>query len=109
MSSPQQADPVEDEDVPQLTGTWSLVLGTAAVLATGCPLLPESVPPQLRLLPVYSILPLGIWAVGSGCIALRRMRGDERAGRIRARAGITLGTMATMTVVATVTAACWLI
>ncbi|MEV4441387.1 hypothetical protein AB0K09_20655, partial [Streptomyces sp. NPDC049577] len=76
MSSAQQVDQVEEEALPRLTGTWSLMLGTAAVLGIGGPLLPESVPAQARILPVYFILPLGIWAVASGCIALRRMRGD---------------------------------
>ncbi|MEU7723734.1 hypothetical protein AB0B78_00465 [Streptomyces sp. NPDC040724] len=107
MSSAQQVDPFEEEALPRLTGTWSLVLGTIAVAAIGCPLLPESVPNQFRYLPVYFILPLGIWAVVSGGIALRRMRGDEGASRLRARAGIILGTVAIVTVVPTLAWAYW--
>ncbi|ASR00115.1 hypothetical protein CGL27_15140 [Streptomyces sp. 11-1-2] len=83
------------------------MLGAIAVAAIGCPLLPESVPNQLRYLPVYFILPLGIWAVVSGSIALRRMHGDEGASRIRARAGITLGTVAIVAAVAVIVWACW--
>lgn len=107
MSSAEQIDPFEEEALPQLTGTWSLMLGTAAIAAIGCPLLPESVPNPFRYLPVYFILPLGIWAVVSGGIALRRMRGDEEASRVRARAGITLGTVAIVMAVATIVWACW--
>ncbi|WP_435221944.1 hypothetical protein [Streptomyces sp. Tue6028] len=107
MSSAQQIDPLEEEARPQLTGAWSLVLGTIAVAAIGCPLLPKSVPSQLRYLPVYFILPLGIWAVVSGGIALRRMRGNEGASRIRARAGVTLGTVAIVAAVAVILWACW--
>ncbi|MFA7764365.1 hypothetical protein [Streptomyces sp. NRRL S-448] len=107
MSSVQQIDSFDEEALPQLTGTWSLILGTAAVAAVGCPLLPEFVPNLLRYLPVYFILPLGIWAVVSGGIALRRVRGDEGASRIRARAGIVLGTVAVATAVAAIVWACW--
>ncbi|MFI5985240.1 hypothetical protein ACIBEA_30825 [Streptomyces sp. NPDC051555] len=108
MSSEQQIDCVEEEDVlPRLTGTWSLVLGIAAVAAVGCPLLPESVPNQFRYFPVYSILPLGMWAVVSGCIALRRARGNEGATRIRARVGVALGAVAVVPAVATLLWACW--
>ncbi|MFF1445060.1 hypothetical protein [Streptomyces sp. NPDC058295] len=107
MSSAQQSDPFEEEAPPQLTGAWSLMVGTAAVVAIGCPLLPESVPNQFRYFPVYFILPLGIWAVVSGGIALRRMRGDEGASRIRARAGITLGAVAVATAVTIIAWACW--
>ncbi|MFD7786179.1 hypothetical protein ACFV4Q_24290 [Streptomyces nojiriensis] len=107
MSSVQQIDSFGQEALPRLTGTWSLMLGTAAVAAVGCPLLPEFVPNLLRYLPVYFVLPLGIWAVVSGGIALRRVRGDEGASRIRARAGIALGTVAVMTAVATMVWACW--
>ncbi|WP_327739899.1 hypothetical protein OG749_44640 [Streptomyces nojiriensis] len=107
MSSVQQIDSFGEEALPRLRGTWSLMLGTAAVAAIGCPLLPEFVPNLLRYLPVYFVLPLGIWAVVSGGIALRRVRGDEGASRIRARAGIALGTVAVMTAVATMVWACW--
>ncbi|MEU9109112.1 hypothetical protein AB0D54_33260 [Streptomyces xanthophaeus] len=107
MSSVHQIDSFEEEALPRLTGTWSLVLGTAAVAAVGCPLLPEFVPNLLRYVPVYCILPLGIWAVVSGGIALRRVRGVEGASRVRARAGIVLGTMAVVTAVAIIVWACW--
>ncbi|MEU4731992.1 hypothetical protein [Streptomyces sp. NPDC023588] len=107
MTSVQQIDAFDEEALPQPTGTWSLILGIAAVAAVGCPLLPEFVPNLLRYLPVYFILPLGIWAVVSGGIALRRVRGDEGASRIRARAGIALGTVAVVTAVATIVWACW--
>ncbi|MFE5806736.1 hypothetical protein [Streptomyces sp. NPDC056491] len=107
MSSAQQIDPSEEEALPQVTGTWSLVLGSVAVASTGCPLLPESVPNLLRFLPLYLVLPLGVWAVVSGGIALRRVRGDESAGRTRARAGITLGTVAVVTVMGALVWAVW--
>ncbi|MGW3176739.1 hypothetical protein [Streptomyces sp. NPDC001153] len=107
MSSAQQIDPFEEEAIPQSTGAGSLMLGTIAVALIGCPLLPASVPNQLRFPPLLFVLPLGIWAVVSGGIALRRMRGDEGASRIRARAGITLGTMAIVTAVAVIVWACW--
>ncbi|WP_234321671.1 hypothetical protein [Streptomyces xanthophaeus] len=107
MSSVHQIDPFAEEALPQLTGTWSLILGTAAVAAVGCPLLPEFVPNLLRYVPLYFILPLGIWAVISGGIALRRVRGVEGASRIRARAGIVLGTLAVVTAVAAIVWACW--
>ncbi|MGW7164194.1 hypothetical protein ACWGH3_02530 [Streptomyces sp. NPDC054884] len=107
MSSAHRLEPSEEEARPQLTGTWSLMMGSAAVAAIGCPLLPESVPYQLRFLPVYFVLPLGVWAVASGIIALRRTGGDEGARRNRARAGITLGAVATVTVVATLVRAYW--
>ncbi|MFF4289530.1 hypothetical protein ACFY0R_30145 [Streptomyces sp. NPDC001633] len=107
MSSARQIDPLEEEALPQVTGTWSLMLGTLAVAAIGCPLLPESVSNQFRYLPAYFILPLGIWAVVSGGIALRRMRGNKAAGRNRARAGITLGTVAIVTVTAVIVWTCW--
>ncbi|QJT06582.1 hypothetical protein G9272_01910 [Streptomyces asoensis] len=78
-----------------------------AVVAIGCPVLPESVPNQLRYFPVYFVLPLGVWAVVSGAIALRRMRGDEGACRNRAGAGVTLGTVAIVTAVVTIVRAVW--
>ncbi|MDX3310543.1 hypothetical protein P1S61_15875 [Streptomyces sp. ME08-AFT2] len=77
MSSAHRLEPSEEEARPQLTGTWSLMMGSAAVAAIGCPLLPESVPYQLRFLPVYFVLPLGVWAVASGIIALRRTGGTR--------------------------------
>ncbi|MEU5421694.1 hypothetical protein ACH4UT_32535 [Streptomyces sp. NPDC020799] len=107
MSSTQHIDPSEDDTLPQLTGTWSLVLGTLAATAIGCPLLPDAVPNQFRYLPICVTLPLGLWAVLSGSIALRRMRGDQAAGRHRARAGITLGTVAVVTAAAAIVFACW--
>ncbi|MFH8620120.1 hypothetical protein ACH4E8_34265 [Streptomyces sp. NPDC017979] len=109
MSSARQVDPVEEEALPRLTGTWSLVLGTVAVAAIGCPLLPQSVPIQLRYLPIYFILPLGVWAVVSGGIALRRMRGDKGASRLKARVGIVLGTVAIVTAVTTLAWAYWML
>ncbi|MDQ8706871.1 hypothetical protein RCO28_31025 [Streptomyces sp. LHD-70] len=99
MDSTQQVDAREEEARPRATGTWSLVLGAIAVVSIVCPMLPEYVPNVVRYLPVYFILPLGLWAVGSGAIALRRMRDDEEASRARARAGVSLGAVAVVTVV----------
>ncbi|TVL90397.1 hypothetical protein CD790_22220 [Streptomyces sp. SAJ15] len=74
----------------------------------GCPFLPESiVSPQVRFFPIYFIVPLGICAVVSGAFALRRMRGHEGASRGRARAGITLGSVALVVALTFVVWACW--
>lgn len=107
MSSAPHADPPDDGALPQPTGTGALVLGAAAVAAIACPLLPESVPPVVRHLPLLFVLPLGIWAVGSGGIALRRLRGEEGARRVRARAGVALGAVAVLTSVAVLSWAWW--
>ncbi|MGW7247189.1 hypothetical protein [Streptomyces decoyicus] len=74
------------------TGTVSLALGVAAVAMYGSPLL-TFLPPLVRYLPVYLTVPLGICAIVFGGCVLYRMRGDERADRRRARAGIVLGTV----------------
>ncbi|WP_329181995.1 hypothetical protein OG754_39810 (plasmid) [Streptomyces decoyicus] len=77
----------------QETGTTSLVLGVAAVAMYGSPLLLFFLPPLIRYFPVYLTVPTGICAIVFGASVLYRMRGDERADRRRARAGIALGTV----------------
>ncbi|MFJ9850480.1 hypothetical protein [Streptomyces sp. NPDC101150] len=89
------------------TGTTSLVVGALGVAMTGCPWLPTFVSHWIRFFPVYFILPFGIWAVVSGIGALRGMRGDEGADRRRARAGVTLGTVAILVPVAAFIWAYW--
>ncbi|MFF1443648.1 hypothetical protein [Streptomyces sp. NPDC058295] len=59
MSSAHRIDPLEEEARPQLTGAWSLMLGSMAVVAIDCPTLPESVPNQPRYSPVYRVPPVG--------------------------------------------------
>ncbi|MFF3176573.1 hypothetical protein ACFVQ0_28595 [Streptomyces sp. NPDC057900] len=90
-------------------GTTALVLGAAAVLMMACPFLPPPVPIWVRFLPVYFIVPTGISAVVSGIITLRRMRGQEEADRFRARAGVVLGTAATVIPLAVIVWAIWVL
>ena len=91
----------------QLPGTTSLVLGVVAVAMMVCPLLPAPVPLWVRFFPVYFIVPVGISALVSGIVALRRMRGRERADRFRARAGVALGTAAVVIPLAVIVWAIW--
>ena len=70
-------------------------------------MLPAPVPMWVRLLLVYSIVPLGISAVVSGIVALRRMRGREGADPFRARAGVVLGTMAVVIPLVLIVWASW--
>ncbi|MFF4234022.1 hypothetical protein [Streptomyces sp. NPDC001820] len=91
----------------QSRGTTSLVLGAVAVALMVCPLLPVPVPMWVRFLPVYFFVPVGISAVVSGIVALRRMRGREGADRFRARAGVALGTAAVVIPLAVIVWAIW--
>ncbi|WP_405844902.1 DUF4190 domain-containing protein [Streptomyces platensis] len=77
----------------QETGTTSLVLGVGAVAMYGSPLLLFFLPPLIRGFPVYLTVSTGICAIVFGAGVLYRMRGDERADRRRAWAGIVLGTV----------------
>ncbi|MFI5770462.1 hypothetical protein ACIA74_18270 [Streptomyces sp. NPDC051658] len=88
-------------------GTCSLLLGIGGAAASGCPLLPSVVSSWIRFFPVYLVVPLGICAVVSGVGALRDMRGPAGADRLRARAGVVLGSMAIVVPVAVVAWAWW--
>lgn len=92
---------------PPSRGATSLVLGAVAVAMMVCPLLPAPVPMRVRFLPVYFIVPVGISAVVSGIVALRRMRGWEGVDRFRARAGVALGTVAVVVSLAVIVWASW--
>ncbi|MEU2562113.1 hypothetical protein ABZ626_22660 [Streptomyces longispororuber] len=88
-------------------GRVSLWLGTAATAMLVCPLLPAPVPTWVRFLPVYFIVPLGIAAIVSGLVALRRMRNKEGADPFWARAGIAFGTVAVVLPLAVLVWAFW--
>ncbi|MEU9483050.1 hypothetical protein AB0D83_05180 [Streptomyces decoyicus] len=87
------SDQFPDEAVRRReTGRVSLALGVAAVAMYGCPLL-SFLPPWIRLIPMYLILPLGVCAIVFGGVDLFAMRGTEGADRRLARAGVALGTI----------------
>ncbi|MFD9483687.1 hypothetical protein ACFWBX_06710 [Streptomyces sp. NPDC059991] len=88
------------------TGTASMVLGMVAVALFGCPWLPGSVPSQLRYLPLYLTVPLGICAIVHGIGDLHHLRGEAGADRRRARAGVALGLVAVAVPPALVVWAC---
>ncbi|MET9570831.1 hypothetical protein ABZY34_17145 [Streptomyces virginiae] len=88
----QDADPAHQED-PRRRGTGSLALGVTAVVAFCCPFLPEALPPLVRFLPLYLVIPLGICAVVWGSPDLWRARRSERPAPVRARLGVLLGTL----------------
>ncbi|WP_229871824.1 hypothetical protein [Streptomyces longisporoflavus] len=90
----------------QARGTVSLVLGIVAVAMMVCPLL---LPAWVRLLPLYFLLPVGVSAVVSGIVALRRMRDHEGADRYRARAGVVLGAAAIVIPLTVITLAIWVL
>ncbi|WP_404962224.1 hypothetical protein [Streptomyces sp. 147326] len=100
MSSTKQAvEPADqadeaDEAQPQSTGTGSLLLGIAGVVTFGCPFLPEALPPLMRYFPLYLTLPLGICAVVWGLPDVWRSRREGVPGPVRARVGVSLGTVA---------------
>ncbi|MGW6317644.1 hypothetical protein [Streptomyces sp. NPDC055099] len=95
MTVDQMAGPGEQASPRQKSpGTTSLVLGTTALAMFVCPLLAIALPMQVRLLLACSIVPLGISAIVSGTLALRRVRGRRGTDLFRARAGITIGTAA---------------
>ncbi|MGN5631024.1 hypothetical protein [Streptomyces sp. AC154] len=98
MSSDEQIAGSSEQVAAQQesTGTTALVLGAAAVSMVACPFLPPPVPIWVRFLPVYFVVPVGISAVVSGIITLRRLRGREGADRFRARAGVVLGAAAVL-------------
>ncbi len=58
--------------------------------------LPLFLPSSMRLLPMYLLGPVGVGAVVSGLVALRRIRDRDGADPSRARTGIALGTAAVM-------------
>lgn len=91
----------------QKQGTTSLVLGAAAIAMMMCPFLPASVSNWVRFFPVYFVVPAGIGAVVSGCVALRRARGQETADPSRARVGVALGTTAVVLTLAVIVWAIW--
>ncbi|KOU83550.1 hypothetical protein ADK94_20390 [Streptomyces sp. XY593] len=91
----QDADPAHEED-PRSRGTGSLALGVLAVVAFGCPFLPEALLPLVRFLPLYLVIPLGICAVVWGGPDLWRARRGERPAPVRARIGVLLGTLAVL-------------
>ncbi|WNI33893.1 hypothetical protein [Streptomyces sp. ITFR-6] len=109
MSSDEQIAGSSEQVAAQQesTGTTALVLGAAAVSMMACPFLPPPVPIWFRLLPVYFIVPVGISAVVSGIIALRRMRCREEANRFRARAGVVLGAAAVLIPLTVIVWAIW--
>jgi hypothetical protein len=78
------------------TGTRSLLLGLGAVAMGACPWLPEAVSPWIRFLPVYLIVPVGIWAIASGVGVLRAAGGPGPAARRRAWGGTVLGMVAVL-------------
>ncbi|MFG3497822.1 hypothetical protein [Streptomyces sp. NPDC047928] len=92
---------------PPRAGRFSLGLGIAAVVLLCCPLLPSTVTNWVRFLPVYFIVPMGIWAVASGMVALGALRGEEGADRRAARAGIALGAVAVVVPLGVVLWALW--
>ncbi|WP_405420208.1 hypothetical protein [Streptomyces erythrochromogenes] len=97
MSSANQAtEPEQQQEEPYhgSSGTGSLVLGAIAVGVFGCPFLPEALPPVVRYLPLYLVLPLGICAVVWGLPDLWRAWGTEYSSPVRARIGVLLGTLA---------------
>lgn len=97
MSSAKQAiEPEQQEEPPNGGGTGSLVLGVTAVVAFGCPFLPEALPPLVRYLPLYLVLPLGICAVVWGLPDLWRTWGTDDSSPVRARIGVLLGTLAVL-------------
>ena len=109
-SAEQVLDPDELDTEPAYRtadGSMSLFLGAAAVAMIGCPWLPETVWNWLRFFPLYLVVPTGICAVVSGAGALRDMRGVEGADRRRARAGLTLGTVAVVVPLAVIVWALW--
>lgn len=81
------------------------MLGAVALAMMGGPVLPDVLPPSVRFVPLYFVVPVGICAVLAGVVSLRRLRGDEGADRRRARAGITLGGAAIVVPVAVVAVA----
>ncbi|MEU9084415.1 hypothetical protein [Streptomyces sp. NPDC048357] len=94
MSSTEQALTPAHEAEPQSTGMGSLLLGIAAFGAIGCPFLPEAVPPLIRFVPLYFVLPLGICAIVWGLPDLRRSRRDGVPAPAGARIGVPLGAVA---------------
>ncbi|MGW0902929.1 hypothetical protein [Streptomyces sp. NPDC002853] len=92
----------------QTLGTASLVLGAVAAAMMVSPLLLiPPIPTWARLLPLYLLLPVGLSAVVTGTVALRRMRDQAGADRYRARAGVTLGTAAILIPLTVITWAIW--
>ncbi|MER6200130.1 hypothetical protein ABT234_22510 [Streptomyces sp. NPDC001586] len=98
MSSTQQAGAPAHEAGPRSTGRGSLLLGIAAVGALGCPLLPEAVPPPIRFVPLYLVLPLAICAIVWGLPDLWRSRRDGVPAPAGARIGVPLGAVALVVV-----------
>ncbi|MFB7180256.1 hypothetical protein ACFCYI_21465 [Streptomyces sp. NPDC056257] len=93
MSSQQAVTPAHEAE-PRSTGMGSLLLGIAAVGAIGCPFLPEAVPPPIRVVPLYLVLPLGICAIVWGLPDLWRARRDGIQAPAGARIGVPLGAVA---------------
>ncbi|MEU9859872.1 hypothetical protein AB0D99_03295 [Streptomyces sp. NPDC047971] len=90
-----------DHRVPApVTGAGSLLLGLGAVALGGFPWLPESIPPMVRYVPVYLIVPVGICAIVAGARVLRLGGGAGAIARRRARAGTVLGAVAVVVPVA---------
>lgn len=79
---------------PKPRGTVPLALGIAAIVLLCCPALPESVPMWFRIVPGYLVVPVGVCAVVSGAVSLRRARRDATTGRLRAHSAIALGALA---------------
>ncbi|WP_330334546.1 hypothetical protein OHS33_35515 [Streptomyces sp. NBC_00536] len=93
MSSTRQAIGSEHPADPQDTGTGSLLLGIAALGAIGCPFLPERLPTWIRFVPCYFVLPLGICALVWGLPTVWRTRSRGTSSPVRARMGVSLGTV----------------
>ncbi|MFG2576345.1 hypothetical protein [Streptomyces sp. NPDC048481] len=64
-------------------------------------------PNGVRFVPVYFIVPVGIGAIVSGLVALRRALGQEAADLSRARTGVALGTTAVALTLAVIVWAIW--
>jgi hypothetical protein len=103
----QNAEPAKRPQGRQKpSGTTSLVLGILAVAVLGCSFLPHFAIPDVVGLLMWAA---ALGAQFSGAVALCRMRGDEDTARRRAVAGIILGMLPFMAMMAIAVLATWAI